>query len=307
MANGLLLPQNILSLHRKAAEQLLKKGDGDAALLYLCLLANGSAAALSWAPDRLERAHQILLTLDLADPAVSILPAPEAKLEDDRPPDYTIQDISQALANNGGFSSLVGETERLLGKVLSYRDQAGLYLILDYYGLPPEVILTLVSWCLEKTVKQYGPGRKPTLPQIKREAYKWYKAGVNTLEAADAYLRRQQQLGARGMEILALMDIRGRAPVTKEEQYLAQWLQEGYADELIRLAHERTLYQTGKRNWSYTNGILKSWHQQGLKTAAAVEAAESRRPAPPARPQPGTDKAPGMAADDLAQFFNKEG
>lgn len=39
MAKDLLFPGNILSLHRKAAEKLMKEGNGDAALLYLCLAA----------------------------------------------------------------------------------------------------------------------------------------------------------------------------------------------------------------------------------------------------------------------------
>lgn len=61
--------------------------------------------------------------------------------------------------------------EQMLGKVLSPADLKILYTLFDFLALPPEVILTLTGWCVEQA-KQKGPGRKPTLTQIRREAYK---------------------------------------------------------------------------------------------------------------------------------------
>ena len=46
MAKDLLLPGNIIGLHRKAVEKLSKSGNGDAALLYLCLAAGQTSGAL---------------------------------------------------------------------------------------------------------------------------------------------------------------------------------------------------------------------------------------------------------------------
>lgn len=89
----------------------------------------------------------------------------------------------------------------MLGKVLSPADLKILYTLFDFLALPPEVILTLTGWCVEQA-KQKGPGRKPTLTQIRREAYKWQKAGIDTLEAADAHLHRLSQRNRRGTEIL---------------------------------------------------------------------------------------------------------
>ena len=159
MATGLFLPGNILSLHRKAADRLLAADNGDAALLYLCLLAGKDGSSLKWDAPRLEAAHKALITMKLADPNQPVTPDPAQKLEDDRPPEYTTQDIAAALQNGGGFAGLVPEVEKLLGKVLSPADLKTLYLLTDYYALPPEVILILVGWCAEKTAKKYGPGR----------------------------------------------------------------------------------------------------------------------------------------------------
>lgn len=304
MATGLFLPGNILSLHRKAADRLLAADNGDAALLYLCLLAGKDGSALKWEATRLESAHKALITMKLADPDQPVTPEPTRKLEDDRPPEYTTQDVAAALQNGSGFAGLVPEVEKLLGKVLSPADLKTLYLLTDYYALPPEVILTLVGWCAEKTAKKYGPGRKPTMPQIKREGQKWYKAGVTSLDAADAYLHRQQQLGARGMEILEIVNIHGRGPVPREEEYLTAWISMDFPDEVLRLAYERTVFQTGEFRWAYMNSILKSWDQQGLKTVAAIEAGEPRRKLSFKKPAKQQEMAP-VSVEEIDRMFQE--
>lgn len=155
MAKDLLLPGSILSLHRSAVEKLLKAGNGDAALLYLCLTAGQNSGALPWGPDQVEAAQNTLLRLGLiSSDTPGSAPRPE-KLEDDRPPDYTTQDIAQAFQNDGGFKALVPAVEQMLGKVLSPADLKILYTLFDFLALPPEVILTLTGWCVEQA-KQKG-------------------------------------------------------------------------------------------------------------------------------------------------------
>lgn len=310
MSNDLLFPGSILALHRQAVERLLSAKSSDAALLYLCLTAEQDVSCLQWPADRLNEAHQCLLRLHLVDASQPLPLIQEPKLEDDRPPDYTTQDIRLALSNNQGFAALLQEVERLLGKVLSYQDQTGLYLILDYYALPPEVILTLVEWCLEKTTRTRGQGRKPTIPQIKREAYQWYLNGINTLDAADEYLHKQHLLFERTRALLACMDIYEREPTPKEETYLSRWVSLGFSDALVRLAYQTTLFQKGKHNLAYTNAILNRWHSQNLTTPEQVEAAQShkrRAAAPPelaAQPK-ARAASPTVDADDVDRFFRE--
>ena len=61
MAQDLLFPGNILSLHRAAVDKLARQGDGDAALLYLVLAAVGNSGALPWGPEKVEGAKNCLL------------------------------------------------------------------------------------------------------------------------------------------------------------------------------------------------------------------------------------------------------
>ena len=183
------------------------------------------------------------------------------------------------------FPALVGEVQRRLGKILSTADLKMLYTLYDYLALPAEVIMLLVSWCIEEMERKYGPGRRPRMPQIRKEGFAWRRLGLDTAEAAEAHLRRQAALRTRTAQVLPLLDIRGREPVEAERKYIESWLDMGFEDGAIRLAYERTVLQKQSMNWRYMNSILKSWHQKGLHTVAAIQAGDSGRPRPTA-PQP---------------------
>ncbi len=312
MADSAYLPGNILSLAGAAADRLIQSGSGDAALLYLFLLKTGgkyqtSAAvkALKWEPGRCGAAFALLCSLGLADAgAAESAPEPEPV-----PPEYTAEDINRELENKSSpFPALVSEVQRRLGKPLSTADLKSLYTIYDFSGLPPEVILLAVSWCIEEHQRKYGPGRIPRLPQIQREAIRWKERGVDTAEAAEAYLKRLTLLRERSVQILALLDIRDRLPVAREKEYISAWLDMGFPDEVIRMAYERTVLKKQTMNWPYMDSILKSWHQKGLHTAEQIAAGDSRRPrrsssgAGATAPQPTYGEADRRAREDMERL-----
>ena len=288
MSDPTFLPGNILSLSAGAAERLLSAGSGDAALLYLYLLKSGgrydpasAARALRWEPSRTAAAISLLSGMGLAQAPTAPVPPPS----EPEPPEYTASDINRELENQGSpFPVLVQEVQRRLGKVLSTNDLKGLYTIYDFSGLPPEVILLVVNWSIEEFQRKYGPGRMPRMPQIQREAMLWKERGVDTVEGAEAHLRRLTLLRERSGQILALLDIRDRPPVAREKEYITAWIDMGCENEAIRLAYEKTVLKKQSMNWPYMNSILKSWHEKGLHTVKAIKASDSARPV---RPRPG--------------------
>lgn len=178
--------------------------------------------------------------------------------------------------------------------------------VYDYLALPAEVILLLVTWCVLRTEEKYGQGRKPTLPQIRSEAFRWKRQGADTPEAAEEYLKKATQLRSRGARLLPLLGVAGRGPVEAELRYLEAWADMGFEDEAVRLAYERTVLKKQAMNWPYMNSILKSWHQKGLHTVPQIRQEDSafRREAPTGRPadaarpaQPGGDNTQTM--DDI--------
>ena len=207
MAKDLLLPGSILSLHRSAVEKLLKAGNGDAALLYLCLTAGQNSGALPWGPDQVEAAQNPLLRLGLISSDTPVQPPRPEKLEDDRPPDYTTQDIAQAFQNDGGFKALVPAVEQMLGKVLSPSDLKILYTLYDFLALPPEVLLTLTGWCVEqaKAIVLAMGCRERTRGAIAIPGTR--PAGVFTAGAAQRYVNVEGYLPGKRVVILGSGDI----------------------------------------------------------------------------------------------------
>ncbi len=316
MSQHISMPGGVVSMTGEAAGRLISAGNGDAALLYLCLLQTGGSLAaarkpLKWTEERLLEAHGALVALRLAAPEAA---APEAAPPvPDEPPEYSAADIAQEMESGSAFPALVAEVQRRLGKVLSTTDLKILYTVYDYLALPVEVILPLVMWCVRQTQEKYGPGRRPTLPQIRAEAFRWKRRGVDTAEAAEEYLKRVSRLREQSARLLPLVGVTGRAPVEAERKFLEAWSEMGFEDETVRLAYEKTVLKKQAMNWPYMNSILRNWNQKGLHTLAQVRAEETdyrrdmrdltRGPEPRQQPAGAADKRVREDMERMRRFL----
>lgn len=269
-----LLPNSILSLSGEAADRLLALGDADAALVYLHLLRRGDTRGLKWPAARMQGALDKLAAAKLTAPTQVQPTTPEPE---EQPPEYTLEDISAALSSGSPFSALADEVERRLGKKLTTPDLKSLYTIYDHLALPTEVILLIVGWCTMEVERKYGPGRKPFLSQLRREAFRWAREGVDTVERAEEHLQRLLRLRSREGEIIRLLDLPQRPLVERERKYIESWLDMGFDNEALRLAYEKTVMGTASKSmdWRYMNGILRRWHEKGLHTVAQIQAGDS--------------------------------
>lgn len=268
-------------LPAQQADRLIGRGDGDAALLYLCLLradrgvtAQELQRRLKWSQLRLHAAETALQELGLIDRPPEQKP-PEPAQER---PVYTADDLTDLLTGDAGFRMLVPQTEEKLGKRLKTADLqilAGLY---DDLGLPADVIYLLVCHCVARSEERYGPGRRPTLRQIEKEGYHWAQRGLFDQESASQYLRDwnvRRSAMSRYMQVLGLGD---RRPVESEERYIADWMDKGFSPETVALAYDKTVFYKKELNWRYLNGILRRWHENGWHTEEEVRQSDSRKP-----------------------------
>ena len=272
-ASGLILPA-------EHAETLLALHDGDAALIYIWLLASGkelreehcarqlglSLSAVHAGAEKLRAAG----LLGEAPRREAPLPPPEET------PQYTAEDIVRRSREDGAFQALLGETEQLLGHRLSGADLRTLFGIYDRLGLPPEVIMLLINHCAERTKKRYGEGRLPTMYAIEKEAYRWCSREIMTLELAEEYLagveKRETDMGL----LARTLQIAPRSPTASERKYMEDWLAMGFPMEALELAYDRTVLGTGKLVWKYMDRILRSWQEKGLRTVSEIEEKDSR-------------------------------
>ena len=268
-------------LPAQQADRLIGRGDGDAALLYLCLLradrgvtAQELQRRLKWSQLRLHAAETALQELGLIDRPPEQKP-PEPAQER---PVYTADDLTDLLTGDAGFRMLVPQTEEKLGKRLKTADLqilAGLY---DDLGLPADVIYLLVCPCVARSEERYGPGRRPTLRQLEKEGYHWAQRGLCAQERASRYLRAwnvRRSAMSRYMQVLGLGD---RRPVESEERYITDWMDKGFPPETVALAYDKTVFYKKELNWRYLNGILRRWHENGWHTEEEVRQSDSRKP-----------------------------
>ncbi len=263
-----------VTIEQLELRKLLSCADPDAALVYLYLRADGSADAAADAlhlpAHRVDRAMALLRQLGLAPEA-----APRI-LQQDQRPQYTEADVKTALRDpSGEFSLLIGEAQRRLGRVLSTEELKILLSMTNYLGLPTEVVGILITYCIERA-RARGGARLPSLRTIEKEAYAWADRGIDTVEAAAAFVSVGLERQSRAGRIRTILQIEGRKLTTGEEKYILSWLDMGFGEAEIALAYEKTCMNTGSLKWPYMNSILTSWHKQGLLTVERILEGDNR-------------------------------
>ena len=266
-----------ITVRGDALRKLFSMGSGEAALLYLYTEAgnpaNKAEEELHLSPAQLRCAQATLRQLGLWREET------RATFQPGERPGYNEQDVRQAHENDGDFRSLCGEVQRMLGKPLNTEELKILLGFTRYLGLPNEVIAMLVCYCRERS-RQKGSLRNPSLRTIEKEAYAWAEQGIDSLEAAAAYIRNQNLVNSGIERLKRQLQIHGRGLTPGEERYARSWLDMGFDEQVIAMAYERTCLNTGGLSWAYMNKILTRWHEAGLHTAEAVKNGD-RKPAAP--------------------------
>lgn len=296
-----LTKDDVVAIPAAAADRLVARGDGDAALLYLLLLRHRGALdggeagkRLGFSAERLTRAEESLAALGLLGERRPAPPEPAAEK-----PEYSQLEIAERIEGDETFRLLRGEVEKLLGRRLTTADSATLLGLYDFVSLPADVIYQLVCHCVERSERAYGVGRRPTLRQIEKEGYLWQKKGIDSIPRANAYLRGYHRRQGEVPRYMAAMQLGDRLPSPSEEQYITGWMELGFSPEAVALAYDRTMLRCHELKWGYLGGILKKWHEKGLHTPEEIQRAD-------ARPQPrrAADTA-GEKTSEMQQYVQQ--
>lgn len=262
-----------LNIESEDLRKLLSAMSGDAALLYLCLRCGNTpddaAKQLQFTPTRYSCAAATLRQLGLWEEHARTRIIPGER------PSYSEKDVIEAMDGNSDFRLLYGEVQRLLGRNLNTEELKILLSFVHYLGLPTEVISVLVSYCKDRA-HQRGSLRNPSLRAIEKEAYRWAEDGIDTLEAAAAYIHTQNVRASQLHQLMNTLQIRGRSLTQAEERYARSWLEMGFDMEAIAIAYERTCLNTGGMNWHYLNKILLRWSEAGLRTAEQIRTGDRK-------------------------------
>lgn len=203
-----------------------------------------------------------------AQPATAARPV-KKHLSSDTPPRYTSEQVTSASAADETLRALLSETQHLMGKVLSSADITTLFGFYDWLGLPADVIVMLISYCTSCGIK--------SMRGMEKVAIEWADHDVTSLEKAEEYIEGAQQKKELEYAVMKLMGIQSRSLTAKEKSYIAAWGGDmGFPLDVIAKAYEITINNTGKISFPYTNSILKSWYEKGVRTAHDIDAKDKK-------------------------------
>lgn len=182
-------------------------------------------------------------------------------------PDYVF--TSQRLAVDEELKILVSESQTALGKVLSNSDISTLLMLKDTCGLPLDVIIMLIQYCISID--------KGNMRAIEKIGIAWADEGIDTLEAADNKIRKVKQMNKNFSVVSSAFGLKNAgSPTKKQLEYSEKWVGEWkFSPEMIRDAYERCVDSKGAMKFSYIDGILKRWNSNGIKNKKELKAFES--------------------------------
>ncbi len=236
-------------------------------------------AALFWVQRGIIRAEEGVLSASADDTLQETLPEISAvaekpayqnvrKISDNATAIYTSGDIANRIKTDPAISYLFTEAEKLYSPGFTNPQKRNVLLLVDSYGLPPEVAAMLLRYCFKigKTTPAY----------IQTVAQSWADDDIRSVSAADERLAALEKRFDTEEVLRTKMEYKTKF-TQKQLNFIRVWSEEwGFDTDMIMLAHEITLDQTGNISFDYTNKILQNWNTSNIRTKEAAEAENSK-------------------------------
>ncbi len=260
------------TLRAQVVDKLIACRDGDSALLYLYLVRQGASfdertalRELGMTRDRFDRAVHTLTNLQLVSTPAETQPRKSDPAA--RPPRYTVSEMRARREGDHRFASVCQTAEAVLGRTLTESQLRTLMTAYEHLGLPADVLIDLLTYL-------HREKGTVTRRDIDEQAHLWADMGIFTAEAAAQFLAQREAEKPLMDGMLRALDMAGRDPAPDEYRYLSGFIRQGFDADALALAKERMYARLGKFSWKYLKGILDSWHQKGVHTAAEITAVE---------------------------------
>ena len=170
----------------------------------------------------------------------------------------TQREIAMRLSEEPELTFICNEAQTILG-TFGYDTQALIVMIYDFYGFPPEVIITLLQH--QKFEK------KTSSSAIKSRAEDWAKRGIDTLEAVEKELLVLEKINDVYNIVKETAGFTSDSPSPRVAKYLRQWAGEWNCScELINFALEEA-----NKVLTDANKLLKKWANSGITTPEEVK------------------------------------
>ena len=163
-------------------------------------------------------------------------------------------------SNQEDLRQLYFVAEQYIGKPLSVAEIKKINYFYDTLNFSTDLIEYLIEYCVEK-------GHR-TFRYIESVALSWSDSGISSVDEAK---QKVSCYNKDAYTILNAFGIQGRNPAPAEMEYIKKWRDEyGFDLELVLEACNRTINNTHKPDFKYTDTILNNWRNNDVHSLADV-------------------------------------
>jgi DnaD/phage-associated family protein len=205
------------------------------------------------------------------EPAVQT-PQPVKKTPVPRAIKPDIVTAAQRVSADEHLQMVLSEVEIALSKPLSSGDTATIVMLYDTCGLPAEVIIMLVNYCVSIN--------KGNMRTIERIGVQWADAGIHDIESAENRIMQIKQSNANWSFVSGVFGMKNvGSPTKKQLEYANLWVgQWHFSEEMLRSAYEACVDNVGKVNMQYINKILQRWNNAGIFVVEDIAKLDKKKP-----------------------------
>lgn len=186
-------------------------------------------------------------------------------VQTDEMPHYTGEEITRIFTENAQLSGMIDECQNILGKLFNPTEVNKLLALTEYYRLDFEYVVLLCYHC-----KKIG---KASVPYVDKLAKSLWQEGIVTTEALEEKLALLSAAADLGSTFRQLSGAGKRSFTEREQKFFTQWTKWQVTPELLKLAYEVTVDNTGAPSMPYINKVLSNWQEAGYRTPVEVVAA----------------------------------
>lgn len=288
------VPCDLVDRHLNAPETELR--------LMLLLLRNANTAfrkedlmqILSVEEKRLEEAFQYWIKAGLLFQGAGKYSLQRPKITTSDFISYNPETVASRLEGDSALQYLYKSAEEALKKPLTSSDASVILSLVDWCGLPADVVALLI---------RYGAENGKSLRQIAQTGIRWADDGVKTFEDAEGLIRRETEAKNTVNRIAARFGILGTRAISEaEKKAFLKWKEEyGYDLDMIGAAYEEAVKHSGKYTYTYIDKVLANWFAAGYKTPEQAAQAPKPEAAPKKtarRPSPNNPRKPAAASGE---------
>ena len=181
-------------------------------------------------------------------PGTSQAPIVEAKPEPDKKPRALSSKEQEEL------QQVLFVTEQYMGRPLSISEVQKIHYFYGVLNFSTDLIEYLIEYCVENNHR--------SMHYIESVAIAWAENGITTVSQAR---ENSSFYNKNCFSILNVFGIKGRNPAPFELEYIKKWINEyGFTLDIILEACNRTIANTHKPDFKYTDSILYNWLSNGV-------------------------------------------